>query len=98
MAWVLDFALGDLGRRIDEAGLAGLRIALDGEERIVGHTTPGGTLAAPPWELFRSLAGRRSPAQVCRYTWEGDPDPYLAIWNRYGQLPVDDIIEGPHRA
>jgi uncharacterized protein (TIGR03083 family) len=98
VAWVLDFALGDLGRRIDEAGLTGLRIAVDGEERIVGRTAPGRTMAAPSWELFRSLAGRRSPAQVRRYAWEGDPEPYLAIWNRYGQLPVDDIIEGPQLA
>ena len=98
VAWVLDFALGDLGRRIDEAGLAGLRIAVDGAERIVGQTAPGSALMAPSWELFRSLAGRRSPAQVRRYAWEGDPDPYLAIWNRYGQLPVDDIIEGPRLA
>jgi uncharacterized protein (TIGR03083 family) len=98
VAWVLDFALGDLGRRIDEAGLAGLRIAIDGEERIVGQTAPGRTLVAPSWELFRSQAGRRSLAQVRRYAWEGDPDPYLAVWNRYGQLPVDDIIEGPQQA
>jgi uncharacterized protein (TIGR03083 family) len=98
VAWVLDFALGDLGRRIDEAGLAGLRIAIDGEEQIVGQTAPGRTLVAPSWELFRSLAGRRSLAQVRRYAWEGDPDPYLAVWNRYGQLPVDDIIEGRHLA
>ena len=95
VSWVLDFALGDLGRRIDEAGLPGLRIAFEGEERVVGQTAPGGTLVAPSWELFRSLAGRRSRAQVRRYAWEGDPDPYLAIWNRYGQLPADDIIEGP---
>ena len=98
VAWALDFALGDLGRRIDEAGLAGLRIAVDGEERIVGQTAPGRTLVAPSWELFRSLAGRRSPAQVRRYAWAGDPDPYLAIWNRYGQLSVDDLIEGPRLA
>ena len=98
VAWVLDFALGDLGRRIDEAGLAGLRIAVDGEERIVGQTAPGRTMAATSWELFRSLAGRRSRAQVRRYAWEGDPEPYLAVWNRYGELSVDDIIEGPRRA
>ena len=98
VAWVLDFALGDLGRRIDEAGLAGLRIAVDGEERIVGQTAPGRTMVVPSWELFRSLAGRRSLAQVRRYDWKGDPDPYLAVWNRYGQLSVDDIIEGPRLA
>jgi len=97
VAWVLDFALGDLGRRIDEAGLAGLRIAVDGEERIVGQTAPGQTLAARSWELFRSLAGRRSLTQVRRYAWEGDPEPYLAVWNRYGELSVDDIVEGPGR-
>ena len=98
VAWVLDFALGDLGRRIDEAGLAGLRITVDGEERIVGQTALGRTLAAPSWELFRSLAGRRSLAQVRGYDWDGDPEPYLAVWNRYGQLSVDDIIEGPRLA
>ena len=98
VAWVLDFALGDLGRRIDEAGLAGLRIAVDGDERIVGQTAPSRTLVAPPWELFRSLAGRRSLAQVRRYAWEGEPEAYLAVWNRFGQLPVDDIIEGPRLA
>jgi uncharacterized protein (TIGR03083 family) len=98
VAWVLDFALGDLGRRIDEAGLAGLRITVDGEERIVGQTAPGRTLVAPAWELFRSLAGRRSLAQVRRYAWQGDPGPYLAVWNRFGQLPADNIIEGPHLA
>jgi uncharacterized protein (TIGR03083 family) len=98
VAWALDFALGDLGRRIDEAGLAGLRITVDGEERMVGQTAPDRTLVAPSWELFRSLAGRRSLAQVRRYAWNGDPDPYLAVWSRHGQLSVDDIIEGPRLA
>jgi hypothetical protein len=97
VAWVLDFALGDLGRRIDEAGLAGLRIALDGDERIVGQMAPGRTVVAvPSWELFRSLAGRRSLEQVRRYAWDGDPDPYLAVWNRYGQLPVDGASSDEH--
>lgn len=95
VAWVVDFALGDLGRRIDEAGLAGLRVTVDGEERIVGRTLPGAAMTTTAWELFRSLCGRRSAAQVRRYGWEGDLDLYLAIWNRHGPLPDDDVNESP---
>ena len=98
VAWLVDFALGDLGRRLDEAGLAGLRMVVDGKEHIVGQMPPGPAVAATSWELFRSLTGRRSAAQVRRFVWDGDPEPYLVVWNRHGPVPVDDIIEGPQLA
>jgi uncharacterized protein (TIGR03083 family) len=96
VSWVLDFAVSDLGRRIDEAGLDGLAISTDGGgERRIGSSPAGGALSTTSWELFRSLAGRRSATQLRRYSWNGDPEPYLAVWNRYGPLPADDVIEGP---
>ena len=33
---------------------------------------------APAYELFRALTGRRSKAQMERWEWSGDPQPYLA--------------------
>ena len=54
--------------------LAGLRIAVDGEERLVGQTPPGRTMAATSWELFRSLAGRRSLALEVNTTDEAAND------------------------
>jgi uncharacterized protein (TIGR03083 family) len=96
VAWVLEFALADLGRRIDEGGLAGLAISVDGSgHHRLGPSATGGAVSTTSWELFRSLSGRRSAAQVRRYLWEGDPEPYVVVWNRHGPLPVEDVIEGP---
>jgi uncharacterized protein (TIGR03083 family) len=96
VSWMLDFALSDLTRRIDEAGLDGLVVSTDdGGDRRVGSSPTAGAVSTTSWELFRSLAGRRSATQVRRYSWQGDPEPYLAVWNRYGALPADDVIEGP---
>src|SRR4029079_18470069 len=96
VSWMLDFALSDLTRRIDEGGLDGLVISTDdGGDRRVGSSATAGALSTTSWELFRSLAGRRSATQVRRYSWQGDPEPYLAVWNRYGALPADDVVEGP---
>jgi uncharacterized protein (TIGR03083 family) len=94
VSWVLDFAVSDLGRRIDEAGLDGLSISTDdGGDRRLGSSPTGAALSTTSWELFRSLAGRRSATQLRRYSWQGDPEPYLAVWNRFGPLPAEDVIE-----
>jgi hypothetical protein len=34
---------------------------------------------APAYECFRALTGRRSPSQVRKWKWSGNPDPFLAI-------------------
>jgi uncharacterized protein (TIGR03083 family) len=93
--WVLNFALEDLGRRIEEAGLNGLTLSIGSRDHLLGPSPTAGTVSTTSWELFRSLAGRRSAAQVRRYRWDSDPEPYLTVWNRYGPLSADDVVEGP---
>jgi uncharacterized protein (TIGR03083 family) len=39
--------------------------------------TPAGTLDVEEFELFRALTGRRSAAQICRFEWSVDAEPYL---------------------
>jgi hypothetical protein len=34
---------------------------------------------ASAYEFFRALSGRRSPSQVRRWKWYGNPDPFLDI-------------------
>ena len=34
---------------------------------------------APAYEFFRALSGRRSPSQVRKWKWSGNPDPFLDI-------------------
>jgi uncharacterized protein (TIGR03083 family) len=83
-----------LAKSIEERGLPGLRLtAGDGWEFDAG-SDPAATVHAPDsHELFRALSGRRSRGQVLAYDWSGDPEPYLAVLNRFGPLPEQDVVE-----
>src|SRR3954468_4811899 len=47
---------------------------------------------ASEFELFRALTGRRSADQVRAYAWDGDAEPYVAIFSAYG-TPTAHVIE-----
>jgi uncharacterized protein (TIGR03083 family) len=38
---------------------------------------PQAAVELPLFEAFRALTGRRSPAQIARYDWISDPEPFL---------------------
>jgi uncharacterized protein (TIGR03083 family) len=62
---------------IDEAA----RAALMSTEVIPEPTvTPAGTLDVEEFELFRALTGRRSAAQIRRFEWSVDAEPYLPLF------------------
>jgi hypothetical protein len=42
--------------------------------------TPAGTLDVEEFELFRALTGRRSAAQIYRFEWSVDAEPYLPVF------------------
>src|SRR5437899_915575 len=42
---------------------------------------PVGHVTADPFELFRAFTGRRSAAQIRRFDWTVDPEPYLALFD-----------------
>lgn len=90
---VKSFHVG-LAKAIEERGLPGLRLAAaDGWEFDAGPA-PATTVTAPDrHELFRALAGRRSRGQVLAYDWSGDPEPYLGMFNHFGPLPDEDVVE-----
>jgi hypothetical protein len=82
-----------LGPRLDERGLPGLRLVTPEASWVAGSAGVGATANASAVEFFRSLMGRRSAAQVRAYRWEGDPEPYLALYNLFGPLPDGDVDE-----
>jgi hypothetical protein len=43
--------------------------------------TPAGTLNVGQFELFRAVTGRRSAAQIRRFDWSVDAEPYLPIFD-----------------
>jgi uncharacterized protein (TIGR03083 family) len=65
---------------------------LDGGGWSLGE--PGGvTVTAPRFELFRTMAGRRSNRQAADLAWSGDPAPYLDLLSPFGPLRDSDVVE-----
>jgi uncharacterized protein (TIGR03083 family) len=90
LAYVLD---GFGGRAVAVAAKAGLP-DLELRDEACGWSlgTPGGTcLNASKFEIFRSLAGRRSGAQVAAMEWTGDAAPYLDLLSPFGPLRDTDV-------
>ncbi|HMK10560.1 MAG TPA: maleylpyruvate isomerase family mycothiol-dependent enzyme [Acidimicrobiales bacterium] len=62
--WLVDIALKRLGEVIDEAELPALEIAMEDEGVVAGSGDVVDRWDVERFELFRSLAGRRSAAQI----------------------------------
>ena len=88
---VLQIAVDGLGERLPSV----LRIKAGTTEWVVGPGSgePAATVSTEPFELFRTMFGRRSNAQVMAWEWEGDPKPYLEHLSFFGPLPDQDVIE-----
>jgi uncharacterized protein (TIGR03083 family) len=69
-----------LHARIVERDLPALRLRADGREWVVGHGTPGATVTADRYELFRAIGGRRDVESIRDY---GVPDSHLPIISPY---------------
>jgi uncharacterized protein (TIGR03083 family) len=63
-------------------GLPALRLrTTGGSEWTVGTGRPVATLTAPAHELYRALAGRRSPGQLTALAWSAAPEPWLPAFS-----------------
>ncbi|HEX9775011.1 MAG TPA: maleylpyruvate isomerase family mycothiol-dependent enzyme [Actinomycetota bacterium] len=59
---------------------------------VIGNGDPVATLTADPFELSRTVSGRRSPEQIRAYDWDGDPGPVLDLFYPYGPR-ADELVE-----
>jgi len=84
---------GRVNSLVNKADLPGLRLVSDDGEWICGSAEVAVTGTAPTMEWFRALFGRRSPAQILTYEWDGDPSPYFGLLNLFGPLPPADVAE-----
>jgi uncharacterized protein (TIGR03083 family) len=70
-----------LNQGIGSAELPPLEVMTpEGDRWLVGGEEPAATVTAQRHELWRSLEGRRTRAQVRAFDWSANPDPYLEIW------------------
>lgn len=85
---------GALAKKVSDGDLAPVRLVGDRVEILAPEGShPVVTGQASTYELHRALSGRRSAAQVRSLDWTGDPEPYLAIFSRFGDLRDDDLVE-----
>ena len=61
---------------------------------VAGPGPVGLRLEADTFTVNRALTGRRSMAQITALPWEGDPAPYLAVFDTSPiRPPEDDLVE-----
>ncbi len=87
---VAERGLGPLEAR---AGERTWMLGTDGAED--SDEAPVATVRAEPFELFRAFSGRRSPAQIARFEWSVDPEPFLPVFAvaPYFSLRTTDLNE-----
>lgn len=80
---------GMVGGGFEPAGLAPLQLQGTQWSGQLGAGQPAAVLSAPDYELFRTMTGRRSRAQVLAYDWSGDATSYLDSLSPFGLRETD---------
>lgn len=86
------YAVG-LAKALEARGLPGVRLEAPDWSFDTGPETAVTIRAPHSYEFFRALAGRRGIKQVLAYDWSADPEPYLPVFNHFGPVPDDDVVE-----
>lgn len=69
--------LGGFTASIFARGLPGLRLEADGAQWTAGWGTPKATVRAHRFDLYRSIAGRRTHQQIAQLSWSAPADRWL---------------------
>jgi uncharacterized protein (TIGR03083 family) len=85
----VELALGFIDQRMQASQVPALRIETEDLDRTIGDGEPAWTLRTSTCELWRSLHGRRSRAQVRALDWSVDPEPWLDVMFLFGPAETD---------
>ena len=66
---------------------------VDGVEQVSGTGDIVARVAAPRFELFRAVSGRRAAAEIEQYQWDGEPDPQMLIASTIFSLRDEPLAE-----
>jgi uncharacterized protein (TIGR03083 family) len=90
----IEFIAASIGRLAESAGLPGVEFVTPDLRLAVGPGPDRVRLEADTFTVSRALTGRRSRAQLAALPWEGDPGPYLAVFDSSPILPpAHDLVE-----
>jgi uncharacterized protein (TIGR03083 family) len=68
-----------------------VRLVTPDLDEVVGDGEPAATLRTSTFELFRVLHGRRTPQQLGKLDWDGEPGPWLESLFLFG--PTEREVE-----
>jgi hypothetical protein len=88
----LDDLSGRLSDRVCAAGLPALRVTVEQWGTIAGAGHAISCVVADRFEFVRAMSGRRSAAEIRRWNWGVEPDPYLPVISEV-RLPDREIRE-----
>jgi uncharacterized protein (TIGR03083 family) len=74
--------------------LPALQLVIDGTRWTVGAGMPVGELTASGYDVYRSLAGRRTPEQITRLGWSRDSHRWLPAFTWGPFTPPEEPVEG----
>lgn len=72
-------------RRFKEKDYPAVEVRSGGNTWNVGVGETKATVEAPPFEMFRALAGRRTDDEVRGFTWTGDSETLVPLISNYGK-------------
>lgn len=93
-----DLVANGFGGSVSKHKLPAVQIEMDGLRWVAGDGEPAATLTGHRYDLYRSLVGRRTPAQIAALAWSADPEQWLAAFD-WGPFhppvhPVEDAVGG----
>jgi uncharacterized protein (TIGR03083 family) len=90
----IEFIAASVGRLAEERGLPGVELVTPDVTIVVGPGPERLRLEYDTFDVSRALTGRRSTAQIAALPWEGDPLPYLAVFETSPIRPPEyDLVE-----
>lgn len=90
----LEFLAEGMSGFVGREGLPALEWATPGFAVTFGGTSARVRLVTDTFTLYRFVSGRRSLAQIRSLPWEGDPGPYLGVFDGSPIRPPEiDIVE-----
>jgi uncharacterized protein (TIGR03083 family) len=88
----LDFYLESLDEALREGELGTIEVHVGSETHVVGRGDAKASVRGEPFEILRSLSGRRSLRQIRQLDWSGEVDALAPLLSRY-PLPAHDLFD-----
>jgi uncharacterized protein (TIGR03083 family) len=93
MRGALDLLVLGFGRSLRQHGLPALRIETPGALWLAGAGEPVASITAGRYDLYRSLAGRRTPKQIAGLAWSSPAGPWLPAFEWGPFHPPAESVE-----